>query len=68
VAEDSKIPPKNSAQWIKNEKIINTNPILRAARDQSEGLGSSGRSTGVNSQAYLDGWDAIFGKKDKKDD
>lgn len=63
-------PPKNSPQWIKNEKIINETPYLRAARDRAEGFtpGSGRISTRTPSQAYKDGWDAIFGKKDKTDD
>jgi len=76
----SKIPEKGTGQWKKNESIINSNPALKQARDISEGLekpshkytsaaGSTGRFTvGGGSQAYKDGWDRIFGKKDTKDD
>lgn len=67
----SNIPEKGSSQWKKNEKLIAKDPALRAARDVSEGFrpGSGIVSTG-NSQAYKDGWDRIFGKKDAdgKDD
>jgi len=67
---DNVIPPKNSKQWIKNEKIINENPTLKAARDRSEGFtprkgathggkGSARRSG--NEQAYKDNWERIFG-------
>lgn len=60
-------PPKNSRQWIKNEKIINETPVLKRARDQAEGFsGKSSTATGgwTPSQAYKDNYDAIFGKKD----
>lgn len=64
---NSKIPEKNSPQWIKNEKIINETPYLRAARDRAEGFSSRGSrgATHVPSQAYKDNYDAIFGRKDK---
>ena len=67
--DKSPIPPKDSAQWKKNEKLIATNPILRKARDISEGFKpGSGIVSSGNSQAYKDGWDRIFGKKDKDQD
>lgn len=68
--ELGKAPEKNSTQWVKNEKIINENPVLRAARDTAEGFRPSGGriTTGTSSQAYKDGWDAIFGKKDKNNE
>lgn len=70
----SDIPEKNTREWSKREKIINDNPVLKNARDQSEGFrpkstathggkGSSQRPT--NKAAYDSGWDRIFGKKDK---
>ena len=60
------IPKKGSAQWIKNEKIIAKNPFLRGERDKSEGFKpSSGIVSADNSQAYKDGWERIFGKKNK---
>ena len=64
------IPDKGSAQWKRNEKIINENPVLRSVRDKSEGF--SGKSTGTTggwtpSEEYKNNYDAIFGKKDKKD-
>lgn len=64
---NSKIPERNSSQWIKNEKIINETPYLRAARDRAEGFTSRGSSGAkhVPSQAYKDNYDLIFGKKDK---
>jgi len=64
-------PEKGSTQWKKNEKIINDNPFLRSVREKSEGFsGKSTHSTSgwTPSEAYKDGWDAIFGKKDKTDD
>jgi len=43
----SKIPTTGSSQWKKNEKMIATNPILRAARDTAQGFkASSGITTG----------------------
>jgi len=63
------IPPKNSAQWKRNESIIAKTPMLRAARDQAEGFnpnaGSSGTGGWTPSQAYKDNYDLIFGKKDR---
>ena len=35
------IPPKGSSQWKKNEKMIASNPVLRAARDTAEGFKAS---------------------------
>jgi hypothetical protein len=67
---ESGIPPKNSRQWVKNEKIINENPTLRAARDRSEGFtprrgathgGKGSARRGGNEQAYADNWERIFG-------
>lgn len=69
----SNIPDKGTTQWVKNEKIINTNSALKQARDISEGLekpahrykssaagkGSSYRP--VDQQKYADNWDRIFG-------
>lgn len=68
------IPPKGSSQWVKNEKIINTNSALKQARDISEGLekpghrytgsthgGKGSARRGGNEQAYRDNWDKIFG-------
>jgi hypothetical protein len=48
--------------------------MLRAARDQAEGFNPNSTSSGVGtrvggaSDAYKDGWDRIFGKKDQKDE
>jgi len=66
-------PPKNSAQWKKNEKIINETPVLKQARDISEGFSgrgsvSSGSRVGGASDAYKDGWDRIFGNKGTEDE
>lgn len=69
-----KVPEKGSKQWVKNEKIINENPVLKQARDKTEGLDSSRRkysTTGagkgsaqrpVNKAAYDDNFDRIFKK------
>jgi len=59
-------PKKGSKQWKKNESIISKHPVLRAARDQSEGLGSSSIiNTGVNDEQYKAGYDKIEWNKDK---
>ena len=61
------IPKKNSRKWINNEKLIAKNPILRKARDTSEGLKpSSGITTGANDQQYKDNYDKINWTKNKK--
>lgn len=66
--QSGKPPEKNTKEWIRNEKIINENPALRAVRDTSEGFRpTSGIKTRAPSQAYKDGWDAIFGRKDRGD-
>ncbi len=70
MAFKGRTPDKGSKQWVKNEKIINSNPFLRSMREKSEGFsGTSTTSTGgwTPSQAYKDNFDAIF-RKDKKDD
>ena len=60
------VPKKNSRNWVKNEKLISTNPTLRRARDISEGLKpSSGITTGVNDQQYKDNYDKIEWSKNK---
>lgn len=54
------IPKKGSSQWKKNEKAIASHPMLRAARDTSEGFKpGSGISTGVNDAEYKAGYDKI---------
>jgi len=67
------IPREGSAQWRKNEKIINENPILKKARDKSQGFNTDSKHYGAthggkgsarrggNEQAYRDNWDRIFG-------
>tara|TARA_R100000734_G_C3233976_1_gene40955 strand:- start:4 stop:267 length:264 start_codon:yes stop_codon:yes gene_type:complete len=59
-------PKKGSSRWVKNEKLIAKNPILRAARDKSEGFKpGSGISTGPNDEQYKQGYDQInWGNKD----
>ncbi len=73
MAFKGKVPEKGTAQWKRNESAIARNPILRRARDISEGF--SGNSTSLTgsrvggaSDAYKEGWDRIFGNKDNKDD
>jgi hypothetical protein len=66
----SDAPKKGSREWVRNEKIINENPVLKAGRDRAEGFkprkgathggkGSARRSG--NDQAYADNWERIFG-------
>lgn len=60
----SDIPEKGSAQWVRNERIINSNPALKKMRDTAEGLSSKGEQyLGAPSQEYKDGWDRIWGNK-----
>lgn len=64
------IPTKGSSQWKKNEKMIASNPVLRAARDTAEGFkASSGITTGGDvSQQYKDNYDKIdFTKREEAD-
>jgi hypothetical protein len=63
-------PKKGSEQWKRNEKIIAQTPGLRKMRDQSEGFSGTSSGTGgwTPSEAYKNNYDAIFGKKDKKDE
>lgn len=62
------IPKKGSSQWKKNEKLIASNPVLRAARDGAEGFKpSSGISSFDNSEEYKANFDKIdWGKRDDK--
>jgi len=60
------IPQKGSKQWVKNEKLINKHPGLRAARDIQQGFKPGrGLSTGVNDAEYKAGYDKIEWNKDK---
>ena len=66
----NKTPKKGSRAWSKNEKIINTNPMLRELRDTSEGFKTgSGISTGADtSQQYKDNYDNIkWSKSEQKE-
>ena len=69
MAFKGRIAEKNSAQWKRNEKIINETPALRKLRDNSEGFSGTTSSTGgwTPSEAYKNNYDAIF-RKDKKED
>lgn len=71
----SKGPQKGTAEWNRNEKIINKSGYLKQLKSRSEGekslfhSGWNGTGKGSaprpgNEQAYRDGWDRIFGKKD----
>jgi hypothetical protein len=63
-------PEKGTAQWKRNESIIAKNPLLRSLREKSEGFAGKSSSAGnwTPTQAYKDNYDAIFGKRDKKDE
>ena len=62
---ESKIPKTGSSQWKKNEKMIATNPVLRAARDTAQGFkASSGITTGGDvSEEYKSNYDKIVWDK-----
>jgi hypothetical protein len=67
----SDVPEKNSRQWRKNESLIAKDPVLRQARDISEGFRpgtTSGSRVAGGSQSYKDGWDRIFGNKKDSDE
>ena len=60
-------PEKDSPQWRRNESIIAKNPVLRAARDTSEGFTRSSTISTTQqtvTDAYREGWQRIFGAKD----
>ena len=73
--KQSTVPTTNSKQWVKNEKLINQDPVLKRARDIQQGLdkpkhryssGDGGKGSARrwgNEQAYKDGWDRIWGNK-----
>lgn len=73
-------PEKGTEQWKKNEKIINQNGYLRKMRDKSEGIEKPNSSYSNNTggkgsaqrpgdkKAYSDGWDRIWGNKDKNNE
>ena len=62
MSSSNKPPEKNSSQWIKNEKIINKNPLLRQVRDTAEGFKPG---SGITSAGFGDNYDQIdFSKKD----
>jgi len=64
--EWGKAPDKKSKQWKKNESIIARNPLLRAERDKTQGFKpTSSIRVSDNSQEYKDGWERIFGNKNK---
>lgn len=68
-SDDKKVTERFDKSTVrKAEKLIDSSPELRQARDISNGFKpGSGISSGANDQAYRDGWDKIFGKK-KKDE
>lgn len=55
-------PEKGTAQWKRNEKLINETPALKQLRDVSEGFSernSSRISTGTVSEQYKANYDKI---------
>lgn len=74
------VPPTGSSQWKKNEKTINENPTLKKARDRTEGFNVDSKAYSAShggkgsamrpgdKKAYAEGWDRIFGNKDKTDE
>ena len=50
----------------KAEKLIDQSPELKKIRSIKDGVPYSGITTGHNDQAYKDGWERIFGNKNKK--
>ena len=44
-------PEKGTARWKQNEKIINENPVLKQARDISQGLEKKPSAYGLSSSA-----------------
>jgi len=70
------VPETGSSQWKKNEKIINENPILKKARDKSQGFNTDSKSYSAthggkgsarrsgDEQVFKDNYDQIdWGKK-----
>ena len=53
------VPKTGSAEWKRNEKIINQNPFLKKMRAQSQLESVSEISTGVNSEQYKNNYDTI---------
>lgn len=73
MAFKGRVPEKGTTQWKRNEREIARNPVLRRARDISEGFSGNSTSTtgsrvGGASEAYKDGWDRIFGSKKDSDE
>jgi hypothetical protein len=65
MSNDGKPPKVGTSQWKKNEKMIATNPVLRAARDTAQGFrASSGITTGGDvSPEYKSNYDKIVWTK-----
>lgn len=68
------IPKKETKTWVKNESIINKHPGLKQARDIAQGIekpahkytgGAANSYSGAGDPKYAEGWDRIFGKKNK---
>jgi hypothetical protein len=57
--EGSPVPKAGSAEWKRNEKIINSTPFLRKMRAQSQLESVSEISTGAPSEAFKAGYDLI---------
>lgn len=62
------IPEKGSSEWKRNERIINQNPVLKAARDTTEGLSSRGEQyLGAPTPEYKAGYEQIDWSKRSDD-
>lgn len=57
--EQGPVPKKGTAEWKRNEKIINSNPFLKKMRAQSQLESTSEISTGATSEAYKENYDKI---------
>lgn len=69
MAFKGKTPETGSKQWQRNEKIINETPVLRRARDVSQGFSGTrvGNTSGWTPSAeYKNNYDQIFGKRTSK--
>jgi len=54
------IPKKDSAQWKRNESLINKSPELRRIRDIQQGFNpSSSISSGIPDEQYKSNYDKI---------
>ena len=69
-SDDKNATERFSKSTVKTaEKLIDSSPDLKRIRNIANGFKpSSGISTGVNDDQYKDGWDRIWGKKNKDEE